>query len=157
MTQITNGRGEGVPNTAPSVADKQTKIAQLREAIGVIMVQKTPRKGFTAKQRQQVHDMQDGCCGGCEARLPLSFPIDHIIPLADGGAHELGNWEGLCADCHKVKTSWEATARAKTERLRKADLEPAEPSRLRSRGFEPARQKTKWPKRSFPNRARTTA
>ncbi len=133
----------------------KTKIAQLREAIGVIMVQKTPRKGFTAKQRRTVHEAQNGCCAGCETSLTGSWPIDHVKALADGGEHAPGNWLGLCVPCHAEKTKREATARAKTERLRKADLEPAEPSRLRSRGFEPARQKTKWPKRSFPNRART--
>jgi 5-methylcytosine-specific restriction endonuclease McrA len=113
----------------------KTKIAALRERIGQIMVEKTPRKGFTAKQRREVYEAQDGTCGGCESGLKGSWPIDHTVPLADGGSHSPGNWMGLCLDCHAVKTKREATARAKTERLRKADLEPAEPSRLQSRGF----------------------
>lgn len=114
------------------------KLAEVRAACDRIMVEKTPRKGFTKAQRKAVWDAQKGECGGCEAELLSGFPIDHIIPLADGGAHDLGNWMGLCVPCHKRKTAKEATARASTNRIRKREKEGQKPSRLKSRN--------KWPK-----------
>lgn len=126
------------------------KLAELRAACDRIMVEKTPRKGFTKAQRKAVWEAQEGRCGGCEADLLPGFHIDHVRPLADGGAHEPGNWLGMCPPCHQRKTSGEATKRAKTERIRKREREGQKPSRLKSRN--------EWPKgrplqsRGFPRK-----
>lgn len=114
------------------------KLAELRKEIGRIMVEKTPRKGFTRKQREAVLEAQQGRCGGCEADLEPGFHIDHVKALADGGAHEPANWLGLCPPCHKRKTAREVTARAKTERIRTREQEGPKPSRIHSRN--------EWPK-----------
>lgn len=39
------------------------------------------------------------------------WELDHIVPLIDGGGHDLANLQTLCTPCHKRKTSAEATAR----------------------------------------------
>jgi len=41
-----------------------------------------------------------------------AWELDHIVPLADGGTHELANMQTLCRPCHRTKTAREATRRA---------------------------------------------
>lgn len=126
------------------------KLAELRAACDRIIVEKTPRKGFTKAQRKAVWEAQGGRCGGCEADLQPGFHIDHVRPLADGGAHDPGNWLALCPPCHQRKTSGEATQRAKTERIRKREAEGQKPSRIRSRNEWPKGQRI--PSKPFPKR-----
>ena len=40
------------------------------------------------------------------------WEVDHIVPLVDGGGHDMTNLQSLCTPCHKRKTAAEATARA---------------------------------------------
>lgn len=35
----------------------------------------------------------------------LAIHVDHIIPLADGGADDETNYRGLCKHCHSKKTA----------------------------------------------------
>jgi 5-methylcytosine-specific restriction enzyme A len=51
----------------------------------------------------------------CDA---VATQVDHIIPLAEGGTHDLTNLAAICAGCHKVKS--------KTERLRGIARQPRE-------------------------------
>jgi len=46
------------------------------------------------------------------------WEVDHVVPLVDGGSHDLDNLQTLCTPCHRAKTAEEARARA--ERLRAA-------------------------------------
>ncbi len=39
------------------------------------------------------------------------WELDHIVPLIDGGGHELSNLQTLCTPCHKRKTALEASQR----------------------------------------------
>ena len=39
------------------------------------------------------------------------WELDHVVPLIEGGGHDLSNLQTLCTPCHKRKTSSEATAR----------------------------------------------
>ena len=48
------------------------------------------------------------------------WELDHIVPLIDGGSHELDNLQTLCKPCHKKKTAAEARERA----MRNEPLEP---------------------------------
>ena len=61
------------------------------------------------------------------------WELDHIVPLIDGGSHDLDNLQTLCTPCHKTKTAAEARARS----LAAADTgEPAtttEPARRPAR------------------------
>ena len=40
------------------------------------------------------------------------WEVDHIVPLVDGGSHDMTNLQSLCTPCHKRKTAAEASARA---------------------------------------------
>jgi hypothetical protein len=44
--------------------------------------------------------------------LYRAFEVDHIVPLEDGGAHEIANLQLLCAPCHTAKTARENHERA---------------------------------------------
>lgn len=46
-------------------------------------------------------------------RVQAAAEVDHVIPLADGGADDDSNMQSLCRDCHAAKTAAEAAARAK--------------------------------------------
>jgi len=39
------------------------------------------------------------------------WELDHIVPLVDGGSHDLDNLQTLCTPCHKAKTVSEASER----------------------------------------------
>ena len=52
-------------------------------------------------------------CASCALVYPSNYlRVDHVLPLSDGGVDGLGNLQLLCVDCHRLKTSAEATARA---------------------------------------------
>jgi 5-methylcytosine-specific restriction endonuclease McrA len=40
------------------------------------------------------------------------WELDHVVPLIDGGTHDLENLQTLCTPCHKRKTAEEARERA---------------------------------------------
>lgn len=45
-------------------------------------------------------------CAECErlGRVTLATQRDHVIPLAEGGADDDSNTQGLCFDCHEGKS-----------------------------------------------------
>jgi len=48
-------------------------------------------------------------CVACEAqgRVRLATQRDHIVSLAEGGADDDSNTQGLCGECHEVKSKAE--------------------------------------------------
>lgn len=38
-------------------------------------------------------------------RVTPATELDHIVALVNGGTNDDSNRQGLCADCHKVKTA----------------------------------------------------
>jgi 5-methylcytosine-specific restriction endonuclease McrA len=46
---------------------------------------------------------QCGFCGRNSRQIQLE--VDHIIPFAQGGSHELSNLQTLCFDCNRGKGS----------------------------------------------------
>lgn len=48
-------------------------------------------------------------CLYCRAPLGTSFHLDHIVPLARGGHHAIGNLAPACADCNLTKGSMTLT------------------------------------------------
>jgi len=75
-----------------------------------------PRKGATATRRKAVTDEQGVTCAEPTCDAPWT-ELDHITPLALGGADEPANWQGLCQPCHAVKTRWDVGRIAKAKRL----------------------------------------
>jgi 5-methylcytosine-specific restriction protein A len=63
-------------------------------------------------------------CQVCRARP--STQVDHIIPVAEGGANTEANARGVCATCHAIKTAEERQRgldryRARQPRQRRAN------------------------------------
>ncbi|MFN3375229.1 MAG: HNH endonuclease [Burkholderiaceae bacterium] len=48
-------------------------------------------------------------CAECQrnGRVTLAAHRDHIVPLAEGGADDDSNVQGLCVDCHDAKSKAE--------------------------------------------------
>lgn len=58
---------------------------------------------------QEMLQAQRGMCNGwprgsCVALLEYGYQIDHIVPLARGGRHELSNLQLLCRRCNTRKS-----------------------------------------------------
>jgi len=47
-------------------------------------------------------------CNVCKKLLPLAAQVDHVVPLAAGGADKMDNMQILCANCHAEKSRKEA-------------------------------------------------
>lgn len=50
---------------------------------------------------EAILNRQQGCCFYCSA--PADLTIDHVIPLAKGGRHAIGNLVGACQHCNSQK------------------------------------------------------
>lgn len=50
---------------------------------------------------------RDPLCVEClkQDRVTASQEVDHIVPLSRGGTDDEENLQGLCVDCHKVKSA----------------------------------------------------
>ena len=61
-----------------------------------------PRQPPTYLERQAVMARCKGCCESCG---DIACEIDHHVPRGCFGKDSLGNYKGLCASCHKLKTN----------------------------------------------------
>ena len=92
------------------------------------------KRAVSKAMRERVLKEQDGICARSYCEAPAT-DVDHILPLWLKGKNDRANLEGLCADCHAIKTKAEAKARAKCKRLAEETC-TAEPTRkLKGRGF----------------------
>jgi 5-methylcytosine-specific restriction endonuclease McrA len=71
---------------------------------------------------------QELCRLGFKPRKSL-WELDHIVPLVDGGSHDLDNLQTLCTPCHIKKTAEEARLRAARAREELAALEAVQSAR----------------------------
>lgn len=67
---------------------------------------KSDRQYLNAEEKAVVIANQNGKCNLCENTC-AEFELDHIQPLARGGTNEFSNFQALCKECHKAKTSQE--------------------------------------------------
>ena len=74
------------------------------------------RRGY-GRTWQKLRIMQlnrEPLCEWCKAkgRTTPGHDVDHIVPLNDGGQHELSNLQTLCKSCHSRKTAEDMRRRA---------------------------------------------
>ena len=81
------------------------------------------RRTLSISEKAAVIKRQDGFCNcGCQERVEVgAINYDHVIPIGLGGTNALANFQALTIGHHAEKTSKEATARAKTNRIRARD------------------------------------
>jgi 5-methylcytosine-specific restriction enzyme A len=62
------------------------------------------------RERNRLFD-DNPLCVGCQRRgiIRSATQRDHIIPLAEGGQDVPENTQGLCDECHKIKSEEERT------------------------------------------------
>jgi 5-methylcytosine-specific restriction endonuclease McrA len=60
-----------------------------------------PGGGITPDDIRRISEAQAWRCACCKEKKPLT--LDHIIPLARGGAHDASNAQMLCKSCNSSK------------------------------------------------------
>lgn len=58
-------------------------------------------RSVTERDLHRLLVRQRGCCAYCDAPEPTT--LDHVVPLARGGRHSIGNLVWACAPCNKSK------------------------------------------------------
>jgi 5-methylcytosine-specific restriction endonuclease McrA len=111
------------------------------------------RIGFTPKQRADAMAKTGGMCAKEGCNKPAE-EINHIDPVAMGGAHELNNWEPLCSVHHKIETAWQVKMIRKADRM--AGRRGSQSGRRKKNGPQLKSAKKPWPKRSFPSKKKST-
>jgi len=66
------------------------------------LAESLPRKGWTEVEKEQVRIRQDGKCAKCQKPPPARWEYHHMD--GDRSNNSLDNCEGLCPNCHSVKT-----------------------------------------------------
>lgn len=72
----------------------------------------TATKRITGRRLQRMREAlfaRKPLCAECQRndRVTLATQRDHIVPLAEGGADDETNEQGLCDDCHDAKSEAE--------------------------------------------------
>ena len=65
---------------------------------------KPPRIRIPPEVRKYVFERDRYQCKSCgKTKLETELTIDHIIPLASGGANDISNLQTLCGACNQQK------------------------------------------------------
>lgn len=76
-------------------------------------VERTRGRAWMTRRAKWLRDHP--LCVVCQAQgyVQVAQELDHIVPLADGGADDESNYQSLCVECHKAKTASENSARGR--------------------------------------------
>lgn len=90
--------------------DQRLKVAQAQPH-----VVERKRGSAGVRDRERIRARDCGLCQECkrQGRTTIGHPVDHIIPLCEGGSDDDSNKETLCVPCHDVKSAREAKRRAR--------------------------------------------
>ncbi len=61
------------------------------------------KQGLRRKVVRYLNGIQNGKCNICGKNGDNKLELDHIIPFAQGGAHDYNNFQLLCTECHDLK------------------------------------------------------
>ena len=83
----------------PEAVQKHHMIRRARKA----------QNGVFEVSKKEIHNLMNSPCVACGSTERIT--IDHIIPIARGGAHSIGNLQPLCKSCNsskidKTMTEW---------------------------------------------------
>ncbi len=79
------------------------------------------RKRWTTLRRARLFDSHNGLCHICGLKIDAvrdGFEVEHIIPLAMGGADDETNVAPAHVACHRTKTTKDSRQIAKANRVR---------------------------------------
>lgn len=64
------------------------------------MIWDIPTYKESKAEREYLHEFQEGKCNQCDQSLGFRYlQVEHIIPVAHGGSHEMRNLQLLCQPC----------------------------------------------------------
>jgi 5-methylcytosine-specific restriction endonuclease McrA len=75
------------------------KWSEIEYPFRVLLRGTASRPSVSLRDRKTV--ISAGKCAHCRTSQKLT--VDHIIPLARGGAHDISNFQCLCAKCNREK------------------------------------------------------
>lgn len=78
------------------------------------------RRSLSPLQRLKLFEAAKGVCHLCEQRIQVGekWEVEHVIPLALGGADDESNTSPAHVACHAPKTAADLGAIAKVKRIR---------------------------------------
>lgn len=105
-------------------------------------VGKRDDQAIPPRVRVRLFEAAGGRCQICSRKLNPGdkWQVDHILALANGGAHSEANMQVACDWCHKSKTREDVAEKAEVYAVRSKHVLPRKPSSWQSRGF-PKREK----------------
>lgn len=90
------------------------------------------RRHWSKVQRLKLHEEHLGICHICGEVIDLdtqAMDVEHVIPLAMGGADEWRNVRPAHRDCHAAKTKTDVTQIAKAKRVNRKHTNNFRPPR----------------------------
>ena len=89
------------------------RVATLTARPGVVVERKRGYAGVLDRKRIRARDCS--LCQECkrQGRVTVGYPVDHIVPLWNGGTDDDSNKQTLCQPCHDKKTKFEARQRSR--------------------------------------------
>ena len=80
----------------------------------------TTRRSLSAMQRLKVFEAARGICHLCEQRIQVgqAWEVEHVRPLALGGADDESNMRPAHKACHADKTKADAASWSKAKRMK---------------------------------------
>jgi 5-methylcytosine-specific restriction endonuclease McrA len=80
------------------------------------------RRRLSPKARAQIFTDAKGLCHICGGKIFKTWEVEHVIPLALGGADEPSNMKPAHPVCHKAKTKIDVASTAKAKRLERRQM-----------------------------------
>ena len=75
------------------------------------------------QQREQILALQGGACKLCGAPIALgTCEFDHVVPVSTAFRGQIQEFQALCHECHRLKTSLENSHATALSALRRARL-----------------------------------
>lgn len=89
------------------------------------------RRHLSTRARTAIFVAAGGICHLCGGKITVgqAWEIEHVIPLAQGGADEPGNMRPAHARCHKAKTADDLCNIARAKRREAKHIGAKAPSR----------------------------
>src|SRR5690606_22040869 len=104
------------------------------------------RKKLSPTARARVFLAHDGRCAICTRKIAPGedYDLDHVLPLALGGADEASNLVPVHVDCHRGKGGKTASD---IGRIRKADRNAKRHAGIKKKSRMPGSRDSRWKKK----------
>jgi 5-methylcytosine-specific restriction protein A len=89
------------------------------------------RRHISTSERVRIFSKAGGRCHicDCDIRVGDKWEVEHVIPMAQGGADEGDNLQPAHVSCHKAKTRADAADTARAKRQEASHIGARAPSR----------------------------